>query len=204
MARWNQGEHVVLIGMNGSGKTTLARHLLTRYRKWKIMLVTKPDDITWPGWRTVKDHKAINGRTDSYRLHPEYESSRQQFKEVMDRVWKEGGWCIYLDELYHLEHKGLSNDVIKLLTQGRSKRITVVGGVQRPAWVTRFALSEPRHTFAFRVGDNRDAKAIGDGLGKAFQTEVERLRRYEFAYHDKVTGEIKRGNSRDIEGIFDD
>ena len=204
MPRWQQGEHVVIVGMSGSGKTTLARALLDRYRHWRVMLVTKPDDLTWRGWTRVRAHEAIDPRRGpAWRLDPSYDEAPGHFRAFLDRAWSEGGWCVYADELYHLQHAGLERDLVRVLTQGRSKRLTVVGGIQRPAWVTRFALSEPRYTFCFRVGDRRDAKALGDGLGKAFQDEVETLGRYEFAFHDKVTGQISRGTSRDAEGVFE-
>ena len=47
----------------------------------------------------------------------------------------------------------------RLLTQGRSKGISVVTGMQRPARISRFALSESTHTIAFFL-EGRDRKLI--------------------------------------------
>lgn len=201
---WRQGEHVAVIGMTGSGKTTLARQLLD-LRGPKIMLVTKVDDVSWSGWKTVSTAEAIKPRDKgpwSWRLWPVYERSRAEFARAMAMAWADGHWCVYMDELYHLEEIGLKTPVIKLLTQGRAKKISVVLGVQRPAWVTRFALSEPTHVFSFQLGDKRDLKALADGIGDGYADEVARLERYHYAYYNKQTRETRVGTAASLTEVL--
>lgn len=200
---WRQGEHVAVIGMNGSGKTTLERTLLEK-RKWRVMLVSKPDDLVWKGWTTVTRAKDVNPlRGTSYRLQPPLESARTEFRECLNKVWHQGSWCVVLDELYFLQYLGLERDVVKLLTQGRSKHITVVAGVQRPYQVTRFALSEPVHVFAFTLGDRRDLRALAEGVSDAYAREVSKLKQYEVAYIDKRSRKTQIATSRDLQGIME-
>jgi len=204
---WKQGEHVAVIGMTGSGKTTLARQLLD-LRGPRIMLVTKVDDVSWSGWKTVRKAEAIVPPRESqkgplaYRLWPQYERSKLEFARALALAWSDGHWCVYLDELYHLEEIGLKTPVIKLLTQGRAKKVSVMLGVQRPAWVTRFALSEPTHIFAFQMGDKRDLKALSDGISDSFAAEVARLERYHFAYYNKMTRETRTGTATNLAEVL--
>lgn len=199
---WRQGEHTVIIGMTGCGKTTLAKTLLDK-RGYKLMLVTKPDDVLWDGWRQVKTASEVRIREGrSWRLYPEWSKSKQEFSALMDKAWDEGGWTIYADELYHLEHLGLRDKLIQELTQGRSKRLTVVAGVQRPAWVTKFVLSEATHVYCFRLGDDEDRIAIGKRVGQHFAREVSTLGRYEFAYLNKLTGEVHKGTVKTLDGVL--
>ncbi len=155
-----------------------------------MMLVSKPDDIYWSGFQTVKTVEKINPmRHQFYRLDPPYEMKRFEFARAIAKAWDEGGWTVYFDEAYYVQHTlGLEASMIKLLTQGRSNHISVVLGVQRPAWVTRFALSEPDHVFCFHMGDKRDLKTLGEAISSELEEVVPTLKQYEFAYHNKRTG----------------
>lgn len=208
---WRQGEHVTIIGMTGSGKTTLAKSLLD-LRTWRVMLVTKEDDLTWRGWRTVSSvdqikprpaqHERETDRGTSWKLFPEYTKSGPVFRSAFDRVWKDGGWTFYVDEAYHVQHKGLEQNLVQLLTQGRSRRVSMVCGVQRPSWVSRFVFSEATHLFCFQCGDRRDLKALRDGVGDAFAEAVEDLKRFEYVYLNKVTRRMVRGTVRTLKEVL--
>lgn len=199
---WRQGDHAVIVGMTGSGKTTLAHSLLDR-RGHAVMLVTKPDDLPWTGWRTVTTADRISPRkAPKWRLMPAYERAPLQFKRAFDLVWREGSWCLYVDETYHVQNAGLQHHLVKLLTQGRSKRITVVSGVQRPSWVRREVFSESTHVFAFRAGDRRDLQALRDGVSDAFAAVVAELPKFTFAHVDKWDGRITTGTVRDLDSIL--
>ena len=114
-------------------------------------------------------------------------------------AYSEGGWTVYADEMYYIKHLGLEPEAIKLLTQGRSQRVTAVVGLQRPSWVTRFAFSETVHYFSFRLGDRRDVLAMRDITGNADYAEVlPQLKPYEYAYLDTRVGQVRLGNRESL------
>ena len=165
------------------------------------MLVSKPDAILWSKWKTVTTAKALK-TTDSggyYRLFPPFERQGLEFRYAFDKVWDEGSWTVYIDEGYYLQHElGLEHTMVKHLTQGRSKHISVVVGMQRPFWINRFALSEPTHIFAFRLGDRRDLRAISEGISGELAAVVPKLDKFQFAYYNKDSEALKRGTAQTL------
>ncbi len=107
----------------------------------------------------------------------------------MDKAYKQGGWTIFVDEGFELRRLGLQKIHEKLLTQGRSKGISVVTGVQRPSYVSRFTFSESSHVLSFRH-EGRDVKVMKDAYGETHANAVAGLdkKAYEFAWTDVANG----------------
>lgn len=207
-ANWYIGEHIAVTGENGSGKTFLMSQLVN-YRRYVIILRTKPDDIVFKGFKHVKDAKGINIERNGYRLLVDLTKMRTlrwsqgvEARAVLDSVWKMGRWTIFLDEAFWLQKKlGLQDDLEALLTQGRSLGISIVVGMQRPAWVTRFALSEAKHVFSFR-SEGRDMKTIGESTNGAMADAVRKLPRFHFAHFYRPTGEIRIGEAHSLPQVL--
>ena len=110
----------------------------------------------------------------------------------MEYVYDTGGWTIVIDELFYVNRLSipmsggrsfpLEKDVEDLFTQGRSKHITVMAGLQRPLNVTRFAISQSRHVLAGAM-ENRDAKELGQATTRRVETVVPQLRDYDFLWY---------------------
>lgn len=206
--RWKQGEHVVIIGDTGSGKTFLTSKILP-YRQHIIVLRTKPDDIKFDGFRKVDLTKKIGGyfndagkKVYTYLLDPKYEEQGIELSRTFEKAWKEGGWTVAIDETYYATQiLKLERQINKLLTQGRSKHITVICGMQRPVFISRFAMSQATHAFIFRC-EGRDLKSLSDALSPSIIRPVEGLRGHDFIYFNRATREVMRGNANDISKIF--
>lgn len=206
--RWKQGEHVVIIGDTGSGKTFLTSKILP-YRQHIMVLRTKPDDIKFDGFRKVDLTKKIGGyfnntgkKVYTYLLDPKYEEQGLELSKAFEKAWKEGGWTVAIDETYYATQiLKLERQINKLLTQGRSKHITVICGMQRPVFISRFAMSQATHAFIFRC-EGRDLKSLSDALSPSIIRPVEGLRGHDFIYFNRATREVIRGNANDISKIF--
>lgn len=199
---WNVGEHVAIIGTTGTGKTYLMSRLLS-LRKYVAVVRTKADDIKFTDYKRVKDASALDSLRDTRLLiEPEFSQQRNVVAETFAKVWSAGGWTLVVDELFYaIKVLRLQVGIEMLLTQGRSKRISIVTGMQRPVHVTRFALSEVSHVFTFRL-EGRDAKTISDMTSQEFAIASTRVPRFHFAHYHVPTRTIGVGTADHLDRVL--
>ncbi len=204
--RWRAGEHVTLIGPTESGKTTLALAIIED-RRYVLALATKPRDKTMDalvhrrGWRLVRKWAQmpnVLGRACRVVLWPKYRSPDDEAAQAVEiatamrEAFAEGGWCLFIDELWYIEKKlGCSRLVETWYTQGRSNGLSVLAGTQRPAHVTLLAYDQPKHVFFWRDNDERNLKRISglNGLNSRLIREtVATLPQHHVLYCNLVTG----------------
>lgn len=206
--KWKQGEHVIIIGDTGSGKTFLTSKILP-LREHVIVLRTKPDDIKFDGFRKVDLLRKAGGyfndagkKVNRFLLDPDYDLQQRELSLAFEKAWREGGWTIAIDETYYATQiLKLEKQINKLLTQGRSKHITVICGMQRPVFISRFAMSQATHAFIFRC-EGRDLKSLADALSPSIIKPVEDLREHDFIYFNRATREVVKGNAKSLGDIF--
>lgn len=200
---WKQGEHVGVVGRTGSGKTYLISKLV-QMRRYVVIFRTKPDKNKFPGFDIVRKASAMeHWRSERLLLEPEYDQQAVEGYRMLDRAWKDGGWTIVIDENWYAEQQlGLKNYIIRLLTQGRSKDISVVVGMQRPVDISRFALSEITHLFTFRC-EGRDLKfSLRDSTVDEIVPAVRSLRGHNFVYYNAAKEIIATGNANQLGKVF--
>ena len=192
---WDVGEHVALVGDTGTGKTFLMS-MFVALGRYVVILRTKPDDIKFPGFRKVQRAEAMeNWHNDRILLEPRYEHQAREGYQMLEKAWLHGNWTIVIDELWYAERLGLKPYIERLLTQGRSKKITTMVGMQRPAMISRFAIASCTHLFSFRL-ETRDAKTIRDATTDRLLPVVDGLRGKDFAYYNRRARTVGTGNAR--------
>lgn len=174
--RWNQGEHIGMIGPTGTGKTTLGLHLLDK-RRYITALVTKPRD---PVMAALHDKKK-GGRykkmekwrsygpdlvprrllwPDATELGSE-EKQYEVFNSALGNIYREGGWTVFIDEGYYISHVlKMESQVRTFLTQARSLEISLVLLTQRPSRVPLEIYDQSTHLFFWRENDERNLKTL--------------------------------------------
>lgn len=204
---WQPGEHLAVAGRTGSGKSTLMSHLLTT-RRYVLVLKTKPDRVTYPGFKTMAKARAMDDpRNERLVLYPRYEEQQEQIGLALERVWTQGGWTVYADELFYLTKMlGLGLLWERLVTQARSKGVSCVSGMQRPVQVTRFAISESTHVLSFFL-EGRDAReTMAQAASPVLADATRQLQKFQFAWFYQpnvgsqvVTDKLWVGRLQDLE-----
>jgi hypothetical protein len=73
--------------------------------------------------------------------------------------------------------------------------------MHRPAWTTRFAISQSTHVFTFQL-EGRDIKTVADATSPRIVEPIENLRDHDFVYYNRRTREVMTGNARRLQKIF--
>lgn len=166
---WRQGQHVAMVGPTGSGKSTLALNILPK-RAYVAMLGTKPHDDTLERFAKEANYKRMDGWKDlSAETFPRrlvwpnakslYSAGGQHkaFKVLFEKIYHEGSWCVYIDELWFIiHHLKLEFEVRTYLYQARAMNISLVCATQRPAHVPLEIYDQSTWLFFWRDNDERN------------------------------------------------
>lgn len=199
---WQVGEHVAAVGDTGTGKTYLISKL-AELRQYVVIFRTKPDDIKFPGFEKARTVRALDHLYgDKILLEPKHGQQMRVGYDLFTRVYEQGGWTIVVDEEWYVEARlHLTEYVETLLTQGRSKKISVVVGMQRPARVSRFVISQCTHLFSFRV-EGRDLQTIKEATTPRIVEPIASLSGHDFAYYNRARRLVAVGNARALDRIM--
>lgn len=205
---WQQSQHVAMIGPTDSGKTTLALGILP-LRRYITVLATKPKDSTLSkfgksnGFRRYQEWPELDADLSPRRLiWPDATSlysaqnQRTHFQKSMAQIYREGGWCLYIDELWFIiHHLRLELEVRTYLQQARSNNISLMVATQRPAFVPLEVYDQSQHLFFWRDNDERNLNRIS-GISwlnaNYVRALVANLDRHQVLYINTPTGRMFR------------
>jgi energy-coupling factor transporter ATP-binding protein EcfA2 len=207
--KWIPGEHFGLIGPTGMGKTTMLMALLPLH-KYVTVFATKPRDSSmdalirrgykkYERWPLMADPKESPRRViwpDATHMETMREIQKDVFSEAMARIYRIGNWTVAIDELWWFTNElGMGDYVKTYYLQARSLNISLIAGVQRPAWVPREMYTSCTHLMFWRTNDETDLKSLsGIGFKSSFliREVVSNLDPYEALYINTRSGKMAR------------
>lgn len=164
------GEHCFIAGQTGSGKTAGACQVLLRLGRPVVIIDSKneerfetlPNVFLSDNWDRIK--RAIDDvQTRFFVWRPESNDKNDLDDALADHYENHEGVAVYIDEAYTLHARGIAGDgLISNLTRGRSREISVIMATQRPAWISRFAITEARHHHIYGLAHKDDLKMVGN------------------------------------------
>lgn len=169
-----------------------------------MVLRTKPDDVHFTGFvKRTKAKSMDNLQEDRILLEPSYRSQRLEIAAALEKVWVQGAWTCVVDELLYIERLKLTKMVERLLTQGRSKQISTVVGMQRPVAVTRFAISQSTHVFCFQL-EGRDIVTVAEATTPRIAKPLLELdnESHDFVYFNRRTRQVRTGNAKRLHEVI--
>lgn len=221
--RWAQDQHMALIGPTESGKST-ALHGLLPLRSYVTMFGTKVKDRTLQSYVDsgeyvrLKDWPPVTGRVKKRVVTAQEMPKRllwpdvtaleavpdlgPVFERAISDIYGQGGWCVVWDEFWlQVEILKMKRTAKILLQQARSNDISMVMGMQRPAWIPPEVFDQTRHLLFWRDNDELNLKRIG-GVGwlnsgpiRAF---VANLEPFQILYVNNRTGHMYRTRAPEV------
>lgn len=172
-----QGERALTVGQTGSGKTTFQIWLLQRTQNSPIVIYDTKDE---PKFLDLPNHRVATTLREANDAVDDVETDYVVFRPPVDILadpssldallrfhyehWR--GVDAYIDELYSFHTGGNAGPgLVALYTRGRSRGISTFSSTQRPAFISRFSMSEAQVFFVFRLNDLKDRKRISEASG---------------------------------------
>lgn len=171
--------HHSIIGLTGSGKSYLAVNgILRPMCAWDRVLIidSKGDDklvssqgkgvkeIPAATWKVQQEQKPYD---HWYRLivGDERNQARAQVGEALNRVYHEGNWVLFIDELADITSRedpnlNLRALVDRIYRKGRSKHISLIACTQSPVNVPRTFYDQASFAWIGRIRDEQRQKRL--------------------------------------------
>lgn len=200
-------DRVTIIGPTGSGKTHGALWHLSNSsfttRPYVIIDPKREELIAQIDGAQYIDYGEIPKYPGLYVVNP-IPSDAPLVDAMLVNIWDHENIGVYMDEGLMF---GTGDGLDSVLTQGRSKQIPVIMLMQRPVWVSRFAVSEASFIQYFGLGDKRDqltVKSFAENLPveahlkrfHSFYYDVSKRRNYHFKPFPSAEKILNRINSR--------
>lgn len=158
-------QRTAVIGRTGSGKTTFSAWMLSRaaFDKQPFVVFDFKRDALLndiPNHRVI-GYNEIPKHPGVYLLQPT-PHERDEMEAYLWKVWAREKVGLYFDEMYSVPQPLRGGALQAVFTQGRSKKIPVIGCTQRPALVSRFLFTEADFFATFHLSTKPDRDRVTD------------------------------------------
>lgn len=170
---WRQSQHGLAMAPTGRGKTVLIQKLVS-LRHSVAFFGTKTYDeeyvnlIKTQGYSRVMNwppapylNKVMLWPIAGKTMAETRTIQRRVFARALDQIFRQGRWTVVFDELHWMANNlRLYDDIAHMHHQGRSSKLTLIDGFQRPAFVPVIVYSSATHVFAWGTNHIEDLRKL--------------------------------------------
>lgn len=185
-------EHVFICGKTGSGKTNLAKTLWGTIQPGHIIILDVKHELSAYGYVThsVREINIILNAGKNAVFQGS--NTKENFAAIFDYVYNRGNTIVWIDEgAISVPERKMGDEGTQLYTAGRSRGAVAWTLTQRPAIVSKTAISQSTHYFIFNLIKSQDKKAVCGDIPLQVEDFLT-LRPYEFFYYKEGMDKAQR------------
>lgn len=183
-------QRALIVGRTGSGKSTLARAILLPLPY--VLVIDSKGEFDLPGATIISDPSKLSRISRRHEKPVIFRPSDayanfETYNQVCAWSFARGNSTCYIDEVFDLMRGNApAPQMVKLLKQGRSKRVRCVISTQRPRSVPISVLSESENYYQFELLLKDDRKRMSEIIGE--RANVNPPNKYEFWWYNVIRG----------------
>jgi len=192
-----QGQRVLIVGQTGSGKTAFACWMMKLIKQAPIVIYDTKEESKFLALKPSIVVTDFDGVMNAYneglhdyiivRPEPSMSSEPQELDELLYQHYMElRGIPAYIDEIFsfHTTTGRSFKGLMTLLTRGRSRGITTIMSSQRPAFLSKFAMTEAQKMYIFFLGYEQDTKRVAEFVPSIVDKPALKPKEHKFYYYD--------------------
>lgn len=188
------GDRLAIIGTTGSGKTVAALFHLAMQdwdkRPWFVLDFKGDEHIAAiDGYEEIDVNDPLPTEPGIYVARP-FIDQIEEVDNFLMRIYNRGNVGLWVDEGYEIAK---SKALRRLLTQGRSKKISVIFLVQRPRNIDLTVLSEAQYYQLFEINYPDDIKHLQGFWKKGVDIETELNKFHSWWYDRRAKAVVQLG-----------
>lgn len=185
-------EHVFFCGMTGSGKSHLAKLFSKDVKSGHIVVIDSKHDINLENSVIVHKIDSITPNLNAKKnVIVRVQNNQENYNAIAKLVYMRGNTLLWIDEAALVIREGcMSPEFTQLFTAGRSRKAVCWSLCQRPAIISKTAISQSTHYFVFYLMSNKDRKAICEDIPLTTK-DLETLQKYYFYHYQQGDSSAK-------------
>lgn len=210
----NNTERLLEIGRTGTGKTVAGLYNLAvrdLTKPWIIFNFKNDEHIeSLPNTRVIDWNYVPQKRDEGvFIIHvmpadtKGSTKGKSNLETYVEKLWYRQNVGQFYDEVFMV---GQNDAVDMSLTQGRSRRMPMIGCTQKPSWISTFWYSEASFFQVFDLNDDKDIRRVEEFLPLDWYEEPP-LKKHESYYYDVAEDELFRfapcPNMDEIRNLFE-
>lgn len=171
---------VGILGKTGFGKSTLTRELIQPIKRKIIVDPHAQNEGYWYDCYDLNSFIEMIENKNQFSINCIFEDT-EDYAKLFVLCWHLENFLLVIDEIsIFAESFKIDETLLKIITRGRLKNISLLWNTQRPALINRTLTSQAYVLISFRLNDIRDLAYLN--LDKDLKEKLVNLAKFDYVF----------------------